>query len=143
MNIIKGTFRLSILVGIAVFAIQYWRASQEAHASAWKNSQIYMTLRCARDRVGVDNTAIKNEFGLLDLSKVHCSKERFFAHEHEIASALEREDPYVASYDSEMSWRRPLTYMDGVAAFVVTNLLGLGFLGARRAFRWVMAGYRV
>ena len=33
-------------------------------------------------------------------------------------------------------------WISGVIALVATNLIGLCYLGARRAYRWVAAGYR-
>ncbi|MDO9381553.1 MAG: hypothetical protein Q7T86_01695 [Hyphomicrobiaceae bacterium] len=142
MNILKGTFRLSLLVGLAALGYFVWDALETANASAQKDVEMWSTLRCGERLLSVDTKPYENDYGLIDLGKAGCSGRQFLAHRHEIQAAIKQDSPFLATLRKERDWRLPIAYGDAVAAFVLVNLLGLCYLAARWAVRWVSSGYR-
>lgn len=141
MNIIRGTFRLSIVVGLLSLVYFTWQATEEAGRVATENHQLWYTLRCGRTLVGKDTKPYENEFGIIDLSKIGCADGRFLAHMHEIEKALQDEDPMGPVMQRERDWRLPIARYNAIAVFLATNLLGLLFLGGKSVFGWVRRGY--
>ena len=143
MNVIRGTFRLSILVGLASLGVLWWQTQNEAHKAAGGSYELWSTVRCAGYLLESDTKPMENDFGNIDLSKhTSCSTRPFWTNRQEIADALKSESPYQARYAEEMKWRRHQIWQGALAMFLLTNLLGLAFLGLRAAYRWVWSGYR-
>src|SRR5262245_29536545 len=99
MRIMRGTFRLSLVLSViaAVWAVI------DAHSAALTRSnesfRLWETLRCGKKVLGTDTTPITNEYGNMDLSKVGCSYRPFFARAHEIETALQENNPSRAEYN--------------------------------------------
>lgn len=143
MNIVRGTFRLSILVAVAALGYFWWQATQQARAVAMSNQELWSTLRCAGYLLKLDTSKMENAYGNIDLgANTHCVSRQFWANRREIEEASKRESPYRESFNEEMKWRRDTIWEGAFAMFVLTNLLGFAFLGLRWAYRWVFAGYR-
>jgi hypothetical protein len=142
MNVLRGTFRLSIVVALLVaayFGITAHVAAQNAASESWK---LWFTLRCGERFLGQDMSAYTNASGLIDIGKAGCSNDRFLATFDEIREALASAEPSGDRY-GEVFW--PKLYgalFNALGAFLFVNLLGLLFLGTRRVFRWISAGYR-
>ena len=142
MNVLRGTFRLSILVGVAALIYYLVEASQAAGQQAHRDWELWYTQRCGRILLGKDVTPYQNEYGNIDLGRVGCSTRQFYSNIGEIEEALKQHDPYDATWRRVWRARVEIAAIYGVLFFVLTNLLGFGFLGARRTYRWVSAGYR-
>ena len=142
MSVLRGTFRLSVVLALlaaAYYGITAHVAAVDADRENWKH---WSTLRCGERFLGQDMSAYTNQYGLIDIGRAGCSNDRFLATFDEIRTAL-ASDPPRDRY-SEVFW--PQMYIELSLAFgwvfVIVNVLGLLFLGARGAFRWVWAGYR-
>jgi hypothetical protein len=103
--------------------------------------EIWQTLRCGQKFLNKDMSEYTNQYGLIDIGTAGCSQSRFLATFDEIRNALASDHP--RDRYSQVFWPKlydALAY--ALVAFVVVNLLGLLFLAARGALRWVWAGYR-
>ncbi len=142
MNILKGTFRLSI---VATIIAGGWNAYSryEQHIAAYvKQSELVRTLKCG---ARVDAERLKstvNQFGLYDLSKVGCSFDRFLANDKELAEAASGTMDDMANnvYPPMFDLQDDLIFAGFV--FVVVNLLGLAAVGLRAVWLWVIGGFR-
>lgn len=143
VNVIRGTFRLSILVGLFALTYLWWDCAQKAGKAAADSQELWSTLRCAGYLLKLDTKPYENTYGNIDLGKhTHCVSRQFWANRSEIEEALREENPYQSRYDREISWLWQTAWSGAIAAFVITNLLGFAVLGLRGACRWVFAGYR-
>jgi hypothetical protein len=142
VNIVKGTFRLSLLVGAAALGWFTWDASQSAHRVAAYHREIWETHRCAGKLLGQDVRQYQNAYGNLDLGKLGCSGREFWANMGEIEKAQHELNPYNETWWRYFRIDAQSAFWSALGLLVLTNLLGLAFLGARRAFRWVSDGYQ-
>jgi hypothetical protein len=141
MAILRGTFRLSIVVALltAVYvAYQDWMVSIERNN---EDHEILRTLRCG-SRMSDDALRLTvNEFGLIDLGKTGCANKRFLASFEEIRKTRDgtMEQPKAPTISTTLVANYAI---QSFIVVIVVNLLGLGFLGARAVFRWVVNGFR-
>ena len=141
MNIIRGTFRLSILVGLASLGYFWWQAIQAAGDAAASRQELWSILRCGKSLLP-DTSRYENQYGNIDLGKMGCASRQFWARKDEIEEALRQESPYQEVYAEELKWRRSQMWYAAAGMFVLTNLLGFAYLGLRAAYQWVFAGYK-
>jgi hypothetical protein len=140
-SILRGTFRLSVVVALVAllsFAVYAHFTGLDAVQQDW---EIWQTLRCGQTFLNKDMSEYTNQYGLIDIGTAGCSQSRFLATFDEIRNALASDHP--RDRYSQVFWPKlydALAY--ALVAFVVVNLLGLLFLAARGALRWVWAGYR-
>ena len=142
MSVLRGTFRLSLVVALLVAAYFGITAHVAAHDAASEEWKLWFTLRCGERFLGQDMRDYTNAAGLIDIGKAGCSNDRFLATFDEIRTALASADPSGDRY-SQVFW--PKLYgalFNALGAFVVVNLLGLLFLGTQIVARWISAGYR-
>lgn len=141
MNILRGTFRLSIFVALAVTGYLVWQAyakGAEQYASAY---ELWATTKCGHKLLDRDTSHLENDFGLIDLGKAGCIDRQFLATKEEIRAAWARSGPDLTQRDFVIKYGLQDAWVGGILAFIATNLLGLVFLGVRRSYRWVVAGY--
>jgi hypothetical protein len=141
MNVLRGTFRLSIFIGLAVTAYFAWQAFVKSHEAYKQSFELWSTLRCGRHLLDKDTKSLENEYGNIDLGKVGCIDRQFWANKHEIQEAWAQANPNMEQRDWMLRYGLRDAWISGLIAMVLTNLLGLVFLGVRRAYRWVIAGY--
>ena len=144
MNVLRGTFRISIVVALVVAAYYGITAHVAAHGAASEEWKLWYTLRCGERFLGRDmsNYTSPVRSDVIDIGKAGCSNSTFWATFDEIRTALASTDPSDDQY-SQVFW--PKLYnavFYAFAAFIVVNLVGLLFLGARGVVRWISAGYR-
>jgi hypothetical protein len=146
MKIIRGTFRLSILIALLVAAYYGIHAYMAGVIVKQENRRLagnWTTLRCAERFLGQDMSRYTNEAGLIDIGGAGCSDRPFLATFEEIREAVA--SPASPSLSLGAVYRDLLLYgglFAAVVAFMLVNLVGFVLLGARGVFRWVRAGYR-
>ena len=142
-NIIRGTFRLSIFVGLVALAYNTYNASQLAAQAAHRDWEMWFTLRCGHTLMQThDLTKHQNQFGNFDLGKLGCASRTFWANFPEVVETSNKPDPYQETWNRVWWYKLTEGTLAAFGLFVLTNLLGFVFLGLRRAFRWVSAGYK-
>jgi hypothetical protein len=144
MNIIRGTFRLSVVVALLVavgYGIWGYVAATRADDENWR---IWTTLRCGERFLGQDMSKyispVRPE--VIDIGSAGCSNERFWATFEEIRDAVRRSEPEGIRFNEVFRYNLYGALFNAVAALVLVNLTGFVLLGARGLFRWVRAGYR-
>jgi hypothetical protein len=146
MKIIRGTFRLSIVIALLVagyYAITGYMAALEREQANWK---LWNALRCGERFLGQDMrkyvSPVRPE--VFDIGSAGCSNERFWATFEEIREAVAQSEPPAIGRGFGEVLQFKLTDALGYAfgAFLLVNLAGFVLLGARSLFRWVRAGYR-
>jgi hypothetical protein len=142
MRILRGTFRLSLVLS-GLMAI--WVAIG-AHSAALKHSnerhRLWATLRCGEKVLGKDVGAITNEFGNMDLSKVGCASKPFFARADEIEKALREESPTDSEYSLNFWNNLQSEFGIVVVTFMLTNVVGVLMMLLTSVSKWVWAGYK-
>lgn len=100
MSIIRGMFRISIVVAILlgiVGAIAVHIATireQDRALNSWKeDTRIWNALRCGGQFLGKDMTAFTNQYGNIDIGRAGCSTASFIANFDEIREALNAPAP--------------------------------------------------
>ena len=142
MSVLRGTFRLSVVVALLVAAYYGITAHVAANDADRRTREIWSTLRCGKRFLDRDMSAYTNQYGLIDIGRAGCSHDSFFATFDEIRTALTSTEPSGARY-SQVFW--PKLYdapLIALGAFLVVNFWGMLFLGTRSVFRWISAGYR-
>jgi hypothetical protein len=150
MSVLRGTFRLSIVVALLVAAYYAISAHLAAMDAEWEHRKLLITLRCGERFLGQDMSQYTNAAGLIDIGKAGCSNSSFWATFDEIRVAVGKQPPppdqgWVSESErySQVFWPKLNNALfAALAGFVVVNLGGLLFLGGRRVFRWILAGYR-
>jgi hypothetical protein len=136
-----GTFRLSIVValvallGSAVYAHFIALDGEQQDMKTWR------TLQCAQKFLNQDMSAYTNQLGLIDIGRAGCSFDPFYSTFGEIrrAADIPRTEGKYGEYFQRML---SILMLPVLGVFVLVNALGLVFLAARGALRWVWAGYR-
>lgn len=141
MNVMRGTFRLSLFVGLAVTAYYVWQAFAKSSERYRKDFERWSTLRCAKHLLDKDTKQIENDYGNIDIGKLGCIDRKFWANKHEIQEAWAASGPDYAISKGMFESDLHQAWVPGLMALIVTNLLGFAFLGMRRAYRWVAAGF--
>jgi hypothetical protein len=144
MKIIRGTFRLSIVIALLIavyYAISGYFEAVNADKETWR---IWTTLRCGGHLLGKDVSGYTNEYGLIDLGRAGCSSKSFLATFEEIrmANARPKPPPDQLRFGDVFQFHLYGGLIVALAAFLAVNLLGFLFLGARSLFQWVRGGYR-
>jgi hypothetical protein len=146
MKVIRGTFRLSVVIALllAVYSgISGYNAASKADQETWR---IWTSLRCGERFLGQDmsryTSPVRPE--VIDIGSAGCSNERFWATFEEIRAALARSGPPPEQlrFGEVFQFNLYVGLFTALAAFLVVNLLGFLFLGARGLFQWVRRGYR-
>lgn len=140
MNIIRGMFRLSIVVALAAAAFSMLQTYNHFVRDQAVHTAMVLTLKCG---ARLDRSLLldaQNEFGNIDLGKLGCSDKQFFASVQEIDDAWNGKlDDYGRTV------YRPLNLEDAAMlatiAFVLTNLLGLFALLCQGILRWLVRGF--
>jgi NADH:ubiquinone oxidoreductase subunit 3 (subunit A) len=143
MKIIRGTFRLSILIALLVAAFYGIMGYMAGVVAEQANRKAWTTLRCGERFLDQDMSRFKNKDGLIDIGSAGCSDQPFLATFEEIREAVA--SPAPPSLPGLGGVYRDFMYaalFTAVAAFVLVNSVGFVLLGARGVFRWVRAGYR-
>jgi len=86
-SIIGVAFRLSIVVGLLASGWSLYKMQSEYDAVARSFWRIHFAHLCAQGHSDEALLKHKNEFGLIDISKVHCADGKFLASMEEIRSA--------------------------------------------------------
>jgi hypothetical protein len=144
MNVLRGTFRLSIVVALVVAAYYGISAHVAAQNDAWEDLKFWTTLRCGERFLGQDMSSYASPVRpeVFDIGKAGCSYSSFWATFDEIREALASDHPRADRY-SQVFWPKLYDALGyALVAFVAANLLGLLFLGTRSVLRWISAGYR-
>lgn len=142
MNVLRGTFRLSIFIGLAVTAYFVWQAFVKSQEAYDRSFELWSTLRCGRHLLDKDTKSLENEYGNIDLGKVGCIDRQFWANKQEIQDAWAQPNPNREQRDNMLLYGLRDAWISGLISTVLTNILGLAFLGGRWAYRWVVAGYK-
>jgi hypothetical protein len=146
MNILKGTFRLSIVDAIMA---AFWSAhARHKESMEWLEWQVgwVNTVKCGA-RVGeAELRSSKNEHGLYDLSKVGCSPERFLTSNLELTQVANGTIDYGKHTWGNDIWPPKSNPAEDAfqagKAFALVNLLGLAAVVLRSVALWVIAGFR-
>lgn len=141
MNVLRGTFRLSLFVAAAVALYGVWDAFLKADDAARRDHELWSTLRCGEYLLKQDLTQYTNAYGNFDLGKLRCSHRTFWANKSEIETALRQLDPGPARRSQELNWQLRMAGANTLAAFVGVNVLGLLFLGLMHVVRWIRSGF--
>lgn len=142
-NIMKGTFRLSIAVAVlaAIYGFyEQWTTFAEAKNSNWK---MMTTLECGARLSEETLKPAVNQAGLIDLGKVGCASQQFWASSSELLQARNgatRREWMETEFSLRHAAEYSLAY--AVLALLVVNLLGLAVVALRAVFGWIATGYR-
>jgi len=138
MRIIKGTFRLSIVIAVLAGIYAFVTAHMQAMEADQRNYELWLVLRCGEKFLNRDMSAYTNEFGNIDIGKAGCANRQFFARFDEIKEALAQARP-KSIYRDYVSATPIIVQM--IFAFFVVNLLGLLVWISVRVFKWVRNGF--
>jgi hypothetical protein len=144
MRVLRGTFRLSVLVALMVAAYYGITAHVAAHNADREDRKHWSTLRCGERFLGQDMSKYTSPYReeVIDIGKAGCSNSSFWATFDEIHMAIAQPDPPEDRYN-QVFWPELYNALFlALGVFLIVNLLGLLSLGARGALRWVRAGYR-
>jgi hypothetical protein len=83
-NILKGTFRLSIVVAVLAAAYGFYEQLSAFAKSREANREMLLTLKCGAKLSEATLKSAVNQYGNIDLGKVGCSIRHFFASFDEI-----------------------------------------------------------
>jgi hypothetical protein len=146
MKVIRGTFRLSVMIALLVGAycvISGYVAALDADRETWR---IWRTLRCGERFLGQDMTRYASPVrsDVIDIGRAGCSNSTFWASYDEIRAAVARSEPPPEDLRfSVVFWFQSINALFfAVAAFIAVNLAGVLFLGIRGLFRWLRTGYQ-
>jgi hypothetical protein len=146
MNIIRGTFRLSIVAALLVavyYGITGYMSVTEREQANWK---LWTTLRCGERFLGQDMSKYVSPVRpeVFDIGGAGCSNKQFWATFDEIREAVAQSEPpaFGGGFGEDLRFKLMDALAYAFAAFLLVNLVGFVVLGARGLFRWVRAGYR-
>jgi hypothetical protein len=145
VRVIRGTFRLSLVIALVVaayYGISGYLAAIDAEQA---NRKLWSTLQCGERFLGQDMSrfASPSRPEVIDIGKAGCSNSSFFATFDEIREAVTRSDPPAEwrGFGEVFSFKLYEALFAACGAFLVVNLAGVLFLGARGLVRWVRTGY--
>jgi hypothetical protein len=139
--VLRGTFRLSIVVALAVAAYNSFDAWQSIAKHRADDRRMLATLECGSRVPEQRLKQALTEGGLIDLSKVGCADKQFIASFDELARTRD------GIIREELGSVGPTFDMVSVGlfallAFVAINLAGLVLICAWAVFAWVLAGFK-
>jgi hypothetical protein len=145
VKVISGTFRLSVVIAVVVaayYCISGYLAALEAEQA---NRKLWSTLQCGERFLGQDMSKFASPARpeVIDIGKAGCSNSNFFATFDEIREAVARRDPPAEwrGFGEVFPFKLYEALFAALGTFLVVNLAGVLFLGARGLVRWVRAGY--
>jgi hypothetical protein len=146
MKVIRGTFRLSVVIALLVGAycvISGYMVALDADRETWR---IWNTLRCGERFLGQDMSSYASPVrsDVIDIGRAGCSTSTFWASYDEIRAAVARSGPPAEDLRfGEVFWFQSIIALFLVAAaFIAVNLAGVLFLGIRGLCRWMRTGYQ-
>jgi hypothetical protein len=144
MSVLRGTFRLSVVVALVLMAYLGFKAHIAARDAASKDFEFWRTMQCAQRFLDQDMSRYANPTRpeMFDIGKAGCSYRTFWATFDEIRSEIGSADPRDDTYSRRLWPELEFAFYSALLALAAVNLLGLLFLAARGALRWVWAGYR-
>jgi hypothetical protein len=141
MNVLRGTFRLSILLTAIAVGYVTWISFQQVSESRSRDREMWRVLRCSEKFLGRDMSRFTNPYGLIDVGKAGCAPTQFLASIDEIENASLQPEP--STFNSKAFWKAFLANIpNAIVAFLLVNALGLLFIVFRSVGRWVLAGFR-
>jgi hypothetical protein len=148
MRILRGTFRLSVVVAVLVAAysafITYQKSADYRAQQLREYFDVKFAYQCAARQTDENLRPFVNDYGLIDLIKAGCTEQKMVASFDELKQWR----------DGTPSWHEPderdmpalfdgyATFLWLVLAFVAVNLIGLLVVGIKNVSRWVVAGFR-
>ena len=141
MNILQGTFRLSIVVAIVAAAYTAWSDYKLHMDQQLSHLEWISKLRCGAKTAPELLEQHKNVYGIYDLGKVGCADRQY------LASSEEMKNAWSGKYDNEPpKYQHPMfraenTLAAGFVWFVYANLAGLALLGLLSVYNWVVSGF--
>jgi hypothetical protein len=147
-DIIRGTFRLSLVVAVGAVAYSAYSTFDVYKEALRKNAEttvsLQLPLECAARLLKEQLKAAENDFGLVDLTKLGCAQEPFLAKYEELNAAREGK---LRQQIAEWQWQPPRVRPEelvlvALSSLVVVNLLGFALVGVWSVFRWVTRGFR-
>ena len=141
MNVLRGTFRLSILLTAVAAGYATWMSYQQVSESSSREHETWRVLRCSEKFLTRDMSRFTDPYGLIDVGKAGCASTQFLATFDEIREASLQPEP--SAFDSKAFWTALLDYMPIAGlVFLLVNAPVLVFVAVRGAGRWVLAGFR-
>src|SRR5262245_66237093 len=141
MSVLRGTFRLSILLTAIAAGCATWMSFREVSESTSIEHEAWRVLRCSEKFLGRDMSRFTNPYGLIDVGKAGCASTQFLATFDEIKDASLQPEP--SSFDSKAFWHALVAYMPIAGlVFLLINAPVLLFVAISVAGRWVLAGFR-
>lgn len=139
MNIMRGTFRIAIVVALltaGAIAYQQWvRIGDEQ----FRQSQLMDGYECgARKLEQIEAEYTSPTLGNIDLSKYGCASRPFWASLEELRS-IRQGRPLFDDLPRPFPWDVVINKALGV--FLLVNLMGVLFLAGRAAVRWIAHGF--
>jgi NADH:ubiquinone oxidoreductase subunit 3 (subunit A) len=143
MSVLRGSFRLSVVIALVALLCSAVYAHFTALDAEQQAAESWRTLRCGQMFLNRDMGDYTNQYGLIDIGTAGCSyKGRFLATPDEIRAAVSSPPPESKYGEAFQQMLSVLILRAVLGVFLLVNLLGLLFLAARGALRWVRAGYR-
>lgn len=141
MNILAGTFRVS-LVAAALAAGYYSYENLQRHEAEQAEDRLFkMAMECGARIDAAFLEQKKNDYGNIDIGALGCASRKFITNAQELSEV--RAGTYQFKSYSAFKPFDPLgTAVNAFAAFVLVNLAGLAFVGARSVLGWVLAGFK-
>ena len=142
MKVLRGTFRLSLVVLVTALVWAAVVAVDEARDMAAADQRMWVTLRCAERFLDKDMSGFTNVYGNIDIGKAGCASGPFLATFDEVREALKQADPFTKRYSDVFNAEIRENFVTATIWFVATNLAALLGLLVWRVGRWVWNGYR-
>ena len=139
-EVIRGTFRISIVVAVLAAAYTAYQDLQANKIAERELFNMWAAYECAAQLSEEELKPSLNEDGLFDLRKVGCTTERFLASSEELSQAGALRRKWLL--DNARTFDVGNAILSACVWFVVVNLLGLGFIAVRGTVRWIVAGFR-
>ncbi len=139
MNIMRGTFRISIVAALLTAAITAYQQWIQYTDTQYRRSQLQVGYECGAKKLE-EIEASHTGYGNIDISKYGCASRPFWASLDELRSVRRGErifDDFPVRFSSDV------VINQAIAAFIVVNLLGMLFLAVRATVRWIAQGFTV
>lgn len=138
-NILRGTFRLSIVAVIAISTFTAWQEFQNSADERQRHACLIATLRCDARLPAETIRKNLNEVGNVNLGKLGCADRQFWASQAEISDAWSGTTDETPATVNRFSWGR--IGEAAVLAFILTNALGPAAIACLKIYRWVALGF--
>jgi hypothetical protein len=141
MNILKGTFRLSIVAAFAAASFTAWQDFKRHDDERQTSLRMQQILRCGAKLPSTIIQQNMNQYGNVDIGKLGCSDQEFLANESEMKAAWSGSEHQMFAVRSEPFYLEKVLG-SALILFVITNLLGLLLMLSRKIFIWIAAGFQ-